>query len=190
MKEILLRIKYPKLFLLILTFLLAYLVFIGRNLLPFYDKLLSLGYVGVFLVGVFYTYGFTSAPATAILLLFAKEQNILLSSIIGGFGALLGDLIVFNFIRHSFYDEIEKLSKEKIFVHINNLIPDVIKRHLFRKYTVVLIAAFIIASPLPDEIGVSILAAFTDIKIRVFSIVSFLLNTLGIFSILIIGDLV
>ena len=64
MKEILLRIKYPKLSLLILTFLLAYLIFIGRNLLPFYDELLSLGYVGVFLVGIFYTYGFTSAPAT------------------------------------------------------------------------------------------------------------------------------
>lgn len=185
MKKPLSKIKYPKFFLLILTFIIAYIIFSGRNFSPFHNILLSLGYAGTFLTGIFFSYGFTAAPATAILLILAKEQNILLAGFIGGFGALVGDLLIFKFIRHSFSDEIKKLSKERAFNNINSKIPRSIK-----KYLIPVLAGFIIASPLPDEIGVSLLATSTTISRRVFSIMSYLLNTAGIFAILIIGNLI
>ncbi len=180
-----LSIKYPKFLLLITTFLIAYLLFYEKTYSPFHDFLISLGYIGTFLAGIFFVYGFTAAPATAILLILAKEQNIFLAGFIGGFGALVGDLIIFNFVRYSLDDEIKKLSKEKIVLYISHKTPNI-----FKKYLVPVIAGFIIASPLPDEIGVSLLAASRTISIKIFSVISYILNTAGIFVILGVGKVV
>lgn len=182
MKKILSKIKYPKLIFLVFTFVVAYLVFTGRDFSPFHNFLISLGYFGTFLAGVFFTYGFTAAPATAILLILSGEQNIFFAGFIAGLGALVGDLLIFKFIRYSFADEIEKISKEKALNHFNNKIPNLLK-----KYFVPVLAGFIIASPLPDEIGVSLLAASRSISTKFFSVLSYILNTAGIFVILLIG---
>ena len=175
-------IKYPKFLMLFITLLIAYLLFYERNYQPLHDFIASLGYIGIFLAGVMFAYGFTAAPATAILLILAKEQNILLAGFIGGFGALVGDLIIFNFIKFSFADEIKRLSKEKVVSYINHRTPNI-----FKKYLLPVVAGFIIASPLPDEIGVSLLAASRDISLKIFSVISYMLNTAGIFVILMIG---
>ena len=185
MDKTLSKIKYPKFLLLILTFVMAYMIFNWRNFLPIHDALSSGGYLETFLVGILFAYGFTAAPATAILLILAKEQNILLAGFIAGFGALAGDLLIFKFIRHSFADEIEKLSKEKMLNRASDKMPKILK-----KYLVPILAGFIISSPLPDEIGVSLLAASIKISTKVFSILSYILNTAGIFVILIIGTLI
>lgn len=57
-----------------------------------------------------------------------------------------------------------------------------------KKYLIVILAGFIIASPLPDEIGVSLLASSGIISMKKFSVISYVLNTLGIFAILFIGS--
>ena|SRR3989338_4535408 len=177
------KMKYPKFSLLIFTFVVAHILFVGQSFLPLRNFLLSLGYVGAFLAGILFVYSFTAGSATAVLLLIAKEQNIILAGLVAGLGALIGDLIIFKFIRHSFADEIEKLSKEKIVLHIHNKTP-----YMLKKYLIPLLAGFIIASPLPDEIGVSLLAAYRTISTKVFSIISYALNTIGIFVILMIGS--
>ncbi len=69
--------KYPKFLLLFITFLIAYLLFSGRTNPKFHLFILSLGFFGTFLTGILFTYGFTAAPATAIFLILAKEQNII-----------------------------------------------------------------------------------------------------------------
>lgn len=185
MKNTSLKIEYPKFLLLILTFVIAYLLFYGKTYPLLHDFIILLGYLGTFLAGMLFAYGFTAAPATAILLILAKEQNIFLAGFIGGLGALVGDLIIFNFVRYSLEDEIKKLSKEKIVLYIGNKTPN-----LFKKYLMPVLAGFIIASPLPDEIGVSLLAASRTISMKIFSFVSYTLNTAGIFVILIIGNIV
>ena len=179
------KLKYPKLLLLLITFVLAHIIFSGRNFQPLNDVLSSLGYFGTFLAGILFVYGFTAAPATAILLIIAKEQNIILAGLIAGLGALAGDLLIFRFIRHSFADETGELSKEKSLNYINNKIPKTLK-----KYSILTLAGFIIASPLPDEIGVSLLAVATTVSTKVFSVISYILNTAGIFVILLMGNLI
>lgn len=178
-----LKLTYPKFLILIFTFALAYLIFIERDFTPFHDFLFSLGYLGTFLAGLFYTSGFTAAPATAVLLILSEEQNIFFAGLIAGFGALSGDLIIFKFIRFSFVDEIKKLSKEKAINNVHQKIPK-----FLQKYFILLVAGFIIASPLPDEIGVSLLAVSKSISAKLFSVISYLLNTVGIFLILLIGS--
>ena len=185
MHKFLPQFKYPKFLLLFITFFIAYLLFYGRNYSPLNDFIISTGYFGTFLAGVMFAYGFTAAPATAILLILAKEQNIFLAGIIGGLGALVADLIIFNFIRYSFADEIKKLSKEKIVKYFNGKLPSILKEYLLP-----VVAGFIIASPLPDEIGVSLLAAYKTISIRIFFVISYVLNTAGIFVVLAIGNMI
>ena len=67
-------IKYPKFLLLFMTFLIAYLLFYERTYQPLHDAVISLGYFGTFLTGALFAYGFTAAPATAILLILAKNK--------------------------------------------------------------------------------------------------------------------
>lgn len=179
MNSLLKKIKYPKLFLLIITFIVAYFIFYERNIPFFHDVLISLGYFGTLIAGIFFAYGFTAAPATIFLILLAQNENIIVSALIGGIGAMIGDYLIFKLIRHSFHDEIEKLRNEKIIKHINQKSPSIVK-----KYFLPVIAGFIIASPLPDEMGVALLATSKVISSRVFFIISFLLNTTGMFIII------
>lgn len=177
------KIKYPKLIILLLTFVLAYFIFAGREMLAFKEILGSLGYFGTFITGIMFAYGFTAGPATAIFLILGSEQNIILAGIIGGFGALCGNYITFKIIRKGFNDELERLKKEKFIMKINGSIP-----HRLAHILIVVFAGLIIASPLPDEIGVSIIALDRKIPLKLFTLISFTLSTAGILIILWIGS--
>jgi hypothetical protein len=175
------RFKYPKLAILILTYILAYVIFTDRNSLFFKEILVSTGYLGVFICGILYTYGFTSGPATALLLILSKNVNILLAGLLAGVGSLLGDMLIFEFIRSSFADELEKLSHEKLILRFEKHLPRQVLKH-----GLPVLAAFIIASPLPDEIGVALFAA-SKISIKNFTLLDYFFNTTGILLILLIG---
>ncbi|HLC60053.1 MAG TPA: hypothetical protein VJJ52_01340 [Candidatus Nanoarchaeia archaeon] len=177
--------KYPKFLLLFITFLLAYFLFYGRNNLALHAFVISTGYLGIFIAGLMFSYGFTTAPAISLFLILAEHQNIYAATIIGGFGALLSDLIIFRFIRASFADEIEKLSKEKLIVELDHHTPSKLK-----KYFLPVMAGFIIASPLPDEIGVTLLASIRSISTSLFTLISYASNTFGIFVILTVGKMI
>ena len=183
LKHIIFRLKYPKLILLTLTFVLAYFIVQGNQFTSVHEFISGLGYFGAFISGILFAYGFTAAPATAVFLILGKTQNIFLFSVIGGFGAFLGDTIIFKLVKFSLLDEILKLEKEKIFrnhwLHFS--------KHT-KKYFIMIFAGFIYASPFPDEIADSILASSKDISFRVFAIISFVMNTVGIFIILWLGN--
>ncbi|MBI2106564.1 hypothetical protein HYT57_01135 [Candidatus Woesearchaeota archaeon] len=176
-------LTYPKLAILIATYILAYIIFSDNLNTQFHNFLIPLGYIGIFIAGILYTFGFTSAIATAILLILAGDQNIFLAAIIGGIGAMIGDLTIFKFIRHSVDDEFKNLTKEKVVIYLTSKVPKKIKKHL-----VVILGYIILSSPLPDEIGVSLLASYTKISEKMFAVVSYITNTIGILIILVIGN--
>ncbi|MBI2576598.1 hypothetical protein HYV84_05265 [Candidatus Woesearchaeota archaeon] len=174
--------KYPKLTLLALTFLLAYILFKSHKEWAFLSVISTWGLPGAFLLGMFYAYGFTSAPATALLLLTAKQYPTLAAGFLGGLGALVGDLVIFSVVRASFADEFRMLSQERLVKAGTVLVPKKI-----RKFLLPILAGVIISSPLPDEIGVILLAGSTSLSTKWFSLISFILNTTGILIILRIG---
>jgi|SRR3989338_2662649 len=176
------KIKYPKFILLILTFVLAYFLFLERTQLPFHGFLTQSGYLGAFLMGIFFTYGFTTPIAIALFLIVAPTLNPFIAAPIAGAGAVLSDLVIFKFIRFSLKDEIKKLSREKVVLLTERSIP-IRLRHILLP----VLGGFIIASPLPDEAGVTLLASSHFITTRTFIFISYILNTLGILFILIIG---
>jgi uncharacterized membrane protein YdjX (TVP38/TMEM64 family) len=180
------RVKYPKLMLLLLTIIIAVaILYEGKNYAPFHDFLFSLGYFGTFFAGMLYAYGFTASPATAVLLVLAKGQDIFLAAMLGGVGALISDLVIFFFIRRTFMDEIRRLEKEKAVQYIEKE-----ERMIFgeyRKYILPAFAGFVIASPLPSEIGIALLASIRKISVWKFMAIAYILHTLGIFAILAVG---
>lgn len=182
------RKDYIKLFLLFLTILLAYFIFREKTNLQFHEILLNFGYFGTFLSGFFYAYGFTSAPATAILLSIAKYQNIIIASLIGGLGALISDIIIFMLIKNTFNYEVKALSKTKLVKFIDN--EENLLFGSFKKYISATFAGFIIASPFPSELGIGLMASLKEISFRKFTIIAYILHSLGIFIILSIGNLI
>jgi hypothetical protein len=177
------KIKYPKLSLFIISVILVYVLFSGLAYKPLHDALVFMGYFGTFLAGLLYPYALTSAAGTGILLILAKEQNILLAGVIAGIGALISDIILFLFVTHSFSDELQKLSKETFVRTINRWIPDSIRVYLLATF-----AGLLIASPLPTEIGIMLLASIKRISVKKFVITVYILHTNAIFIILLIGS--
>ncbi|HIH10087.1 MAG TPA: hypothetical protein HA254_05470 [Candidatus Diapherotrites archaeon] len=182
MENMLLKIRYPKLLGLLATVAVAYFAVSESAFDPMRIYFQQLGYIGTLFAGILFTYGFTAAPATAMFATIAKQQNIFIAAAIGGIGALIGDMLIFKILRHSFKDEIDQLSKERPVAAMGSAIPTSI-----RGYIMPILGGFIIASPLPDEIGVGMLAASTNISGRAFTIFSFLLNSAGILAILILA---
>ena len=177
------KIKYPKLSLFIISVILVYFLFSGLAYKPLHDALVFMGYFGTFLAGLLYPYALTSAAGTGILLILAKEQNILLAGGIAGIGALISDIILFLFVTHSFSDEVQKLSKETVVRTINRLIPDSIRVYLLATF-----AGLLIASPLPTEIGILLMTSIKNISFKKFIIIIYVLHASAIFIILLIGN--
>ena len=182
MRKKLFKFKYPKIFCLVITIIIAYLIFKNPSVSSFVLQLGNLSYFGVFIAGMLFAFGFT-APFAAGFFITLNPHNILLAGIIGGIGALLSDLLIFSFIRVSFEDEFNKLRKTKLIRSIGKVIEKSLGKKL-KAYLMYIFAGFIIASPLPDEIGVIMLAGLTRINARILAVLSFILNTIGILVLL------
>lgn len=146
---------------------------------PLHEALLhlgKLGYVGAFFAGALFVSTFTVAIGIVVLLVLAEFLSPLEIGIVAGLGAVLGDLLIFRFIKNKLITEINYL-----FRHIDK------KRRLrqlfnsrYFSWTLPVIGAVIIASPLPDEIGVSLMG-ISQMNTLQFIPLSFILNAIGIF---------
>lgn len=180
------RIKYPKLILLCLSIILAYLFFQADFFREVAVKLNSHGYVSILFAGFLFSYGFTAPFAVGFFVSLAPQVNIFLAAPLAGIGAVLSDVLIFRFIRASFRDEFDTLKLTFLFQKIRALFDGHLSDRL-KRYVLWAVAGFLIASPLPDEFGVSLVGGFTEINQKVFSVISFSLNTFGIFVILLLA---
>lgn len=133
-------------------------------------------FLGSFIAGFFFTSVFTTAPAIVTLGEIAKSDSIILVSIFGALGALLGDLIIFRFIRDRLSDHFVELMKhERWWRRIYHLVF-----HLkYFRWLTFFIGGVIIASPFPDELGISLLG-LSKMKTKHFLPISFVFNFIGI----------
>ena len=179
--------KYPKLLLLAITILLSYYLFNFPAFSSWISQLGSLSYLGTFIAGILFSFGFT-APFSVGFFLTTNAENIFLATVMGGIGAMTSDLLIFKIIKVSFLNEFESLKKEKLVKSIRKIVynhsPTLLKHYLLYVF-----AGIIISSPLPDEIGVSLLAGLTTISAKKLAIIGFILNSIGIFLILLIGKI-
>ena len=135
-------------------------------------------FIRIFIVGFLFVSVFTAAPAAVALGEIAQSNSVITVAILGGLGALIGDLIIFRFVKDRVSEHFSYLIKASK----TERIVSIFKLKLFR-WMIPFFGALIIASPLPDEIGVTILG-LSKMKSSYFTLLSFLLNSAGI---LIIG---
>lgn len=134
------------------------------------------GYLGAFLAGMLFVSTFTVATGVVALFYLAANLKPLEIALIAGLGAVVGDYIIFRFIKNGLkeelleiFKEVDKKSRLKRLFH---------SRHL--SWTLPVIGGIIIASPLPDELGVGLLG-ISEVKTYQFLLLSYLLNFAGIF---------
>ena len=134
--------------------------------------------MGIFIAGILFVPFFPAAPATVALGEIAQSNSVITVATLGGLGALIGDLIIFRFVKDrvsEHFDYLIKISRsERLF--------SVFKLKLFR-WIVPFVGALIIASPLPDEEDLE-KVGLLKMKNSYSILLSFLLNSAGI---LIIG---
>lgn len=141
------------------------------------------GYLGGFFTGIFFVSIFTVVPATAILFNLADVLNPWEVAIFAGIGAVLGDYFIFLFLRDKVFEELHDI--------LNKLGGSLVKKLFYTPYFIWLLpvlGALIIASPLPDEAGISLLG-LSKVKKWQFILISFLLNAVGIFIVIIAARL-
>lgn len=177
--------RYKNLTFLTLSIVVTIIVF---RFEPFHEFLLhlgKLGYLGAFIAGVLFVSTFTVAIGSVILLILAENFSVIEIAVIAGLGAVAGDLTIFKFIRNkSLVDEIMALYKYFGGHKIRHLIHT-----KYFGWMLPVIGALIIASPLPDELGVGLMG-ISKMKLHEFVILSFVLNSIGIFLVLFLSGFV
>lgn len=179
-------IAYPKLSLFMLGVVCAYVFFKVPHPEALTQYIQSTGYIGIFIVGLFYSLGFL-APFAVGVFLSITYQNVLLASIIGALGSLVTDMILFLFSQHSLRKEIHQIEHSHPLAKFHKFIKRNVSNH-FQRVSLFIIAAVFIASPLPDEIGVTMLAGINALHKKTFMILSFLLHVLGLYALIYIGQ--
>lgn len=172
------RWEYKHTSLVIVSLILFILLLDTSFMIGAFDLLRKLGYVGIFIGGILFVSIFTAVPAVFLLLSFTG-LNPLAIAIVAGLGAMVGDFLILQFIE-------DKVAYELKPIAYKFKIPQAIAYLQGRKSTlglVRLIGAFIIASPLPDEIGIGLLGMGKLSKLS-FLVICYLLNTAGILLIL------
>ena len=131
--------------------------------------------VGSLIAGMFFTSIFTTAPAIVTLGELSQANSLILVALMGGLGAVIGDLIIFRFVKDQLSEHMVDLLRENgTFRRTRKLF----RNKMFRWLTF-FVGGFVLASPLPDELGVSILGA-AHMKTSRFMLISFVFNSLGI----------
>jgi len=174
--------RYPKLFILIILIFLAYYVFTRPFISEWIELFKKLGNFGIFISGILTGLGFT-APFGFGLIIKINPENILLASLLAGLGATIADLMIFKIIKLSFMDEFKRLEKTRLIQEIEHIVNKK-KLVLVRHYLLYVFAGIMLITPLPDEIGVSMLAGLTTIKPLKLAIIGFILHSLAIFILL------
>ncbi len=141
-------------------------------------------YLSLIVAGFLFSFGFTAPFATAYFIEVAHLFPPLVAAPLAALGTALSDMGIFQFTLLSLHDEILRFKTTRLMRRMYHLFHhESIPEHM-RKVMRWVLACLVIATPLPDEIGMTIVVGFTQLKGWRLSLLCFALNMLGIFVIL------
>ena len=155
---------------------------------PFHAYIAQLGnygYIGAFFSGMLFVSTFTAATGALVLLILAEKLSPLELGLIAGLGATITDFMIFHFIKDGLMGEIEDLYTYYGHSKLHHLV------HTLKsmRWMFPLLGAIIIASPLPDELGIGLMGISKIGKYK-FLFLSFVLNSIGIMAILLLSTII
>ncbi len=142
------------------------------------DSSREFGHIGSFVAGMFFTSIFTTAPAIVTLGEISTRMGVVETALWASLGSVVGDMIIFRFV------------KDRISLHMLEILPQrrgfkrlgKLMKFRFFRYLTFFAGGLIIASPLPDELGISLLGMSRMREVH-FIPLSFVFNFIGIFTI-------
>jgi len=167
------HLKHQNLFLFALGLLLTYFLFSNPTIKDILGHLGNFGFLGALLAGAMFASTFTVTTGALVIISLTKVISPLVIILFGALGAVLVDYLIFRFVKNKITAEITP-------------IYDLITGHHLRKllhtryfaWTLPVIGALIIMSPLPDELGVSLMG-LSQTKTRQFLLVSGISHLIG-----------
>lgn len=129
-----------------------------------------------FIAGTLYTSIFTIAPAAAALVTLAETNPVWAVAAWGALGAVLGDLLIFRFVKDSLSRHILARLHASGFTHSRST------KSKLARLALTAVGAIILAAPLPDEIGVALMG-LSHVKQEWFVGISYACNFIGIMAI-------
>jgi uncharacterized membrane protein YdjX (TVP38/TMEM64 family) len=193
MQERVKKIWYYRDFIFIILGIMIAIVILRSNEIQAFIKTLgSYEYIGIFIAGMFFSSGFTIAPASSIIFISSKTLNPFLVAVIGALGAVFTDYLMLRFFkkcRNCFYEKCKEcilIKFREISKHhqFNPNLNKIIYRFFQKSFDKIsaLIAGLIFASPLPDELG-AIFCTSIKINTKRFMIIAFIFKMIGILAI-------
>ena len=156
---------------------------ISHNMIDYFSGLYFVP--AAFLVGFFFSLTFTAAISTSVFITLSQTTtNPLLIAFLGGFGSVVANSIIYKFFKEELIDDIKFLEPK----YAKRIANKIFHSKLFIGL-IPYISALLLVSPLPDEIGILILAG-SNYRYTHFFLLSFLLHTTGILIIVLLGKLV
>lgn len=128
-------------------------------------------FLACFVNGMLYSSVFTTVPSLAVFYELGQEIPPLHVALVGSVGALFADLLLFRFVR-------DELSRDFVYVAKRWLPKE--RPSFAMRAACVLLGTFVIASPLPDEIGV-LLIGIVRLPTPYFVPLALAANFLGIY---------
>ncbi|OGJ59784.1 hypothetical protein A2881_00750 [Candidatus Peribacteria bacterium RIFCSPHIGHO2_01_FULL_55_13] len=179
--------RYPKLLAFFASIVFAYVLFKMGAFHWIEAHLDGASYPSMILAGLFFSFGFTSPLAAAYFYEVSHIVNPFLAAILAAAGATLSDISIFQFTRLSFHDEIQRLKETRLIRWLHGLFHHDGISHDFRSALRWILACIVIASPLPDEVGMTFVVGFTNLRGWKLASLCWGLNTVGILFIMLLG---
>lgn len=170
--------KYKNLTILFFGIILTVVLSQIESFHTFLLNLNNFGYFGAFIAGIFFVSTFTVATSALILLTLAEVLSPIEIALIAGLGGVVGDFLIFHLIKDNLFDEIKDIYNK---VDRKNHLKKLFQSKYFN-WMLPVIGAIIIASPLPDEVGVSLMG-LSKMSTPKFIFISYILNSIGLFLI-------
>lgn len=167
------RYKHLSLFLLnilIVVFLMQFQFF--HDALHSFGKL---GYWGALIGGILYVSTFTAPIGILILIALGETLPIVPLSLIAGIGGVLGDLVIFNMVRSTLKEELSSL----YYMLGGHFVSKLFSKKTPLGWLVPVLGAVVVASPFPDEIGVSMMGV-SKMSTSKFLVLSLFLDSVGV----------
>lgn len=149
---------------------------VGSGLIPeLVEHTSNFGLIGSFIEGFFFTSILTTIPAIVALIESARYVSPWELALVGGFGAVCGDFLIFRFVRSRLVEHILKTALNPRVVRFGESLSSGPLWWLGPLGGII-----VIASPLPDEIGL-VMMGLSRIGLWQFAVLSFVANSGGIF---------
>ncbi|MBI5728240.1 MAG: hypothetical protein HY984_00625 [Candidatus Magasanikbacteria bacterium] len=183
MVKILQTYKYT--FSLLFSILVAIVLFRTGTLDYLTHALRGYAYLSATVAGFLFAISVTAPTAGLYFVALGQGLNSYAVVLFGATGAMAADIIMYRFIKDGLLEEFKLIIEAVLAPHHRERMEAITEHRVF-VWIVPFVASALIASPLPDEIGLA-LFSLINFHPKYLSIIAFVLNAAGIATLVFIG---